>query len=281
MRVRGANILMGGLDGGFDGHAHVFDTRLKMEPGRRYTPRGDARLDELVTLLKEHGMAGVILVQPSFLRYDNTHLLASLAEAREHGGLSFRGVVMLPRETSYRELERLRGHGVIGVRLNLVARRLPDLSEASWHEHFRHVNSLGWHVELHVEGGRLPHVLPALLDHCDRVVVDHFGRPDFERPLECAGFNALLAAPRDRLMVKASGPYRIFPDRPAWEAAQACAPLYQALAGHLGPDGLIWGSDWPWTQHEQGHEYGDTLTWLDLWASPPKARRVARDQKAG
>ena len=77
-------------------------------------------------------------------------------------------------------------------------------------------------------------------------------------------------------MVTVSGPYRIFPERPAWEAAQACTPLFQALADHLGPGGLIWGSDWPWTQHEQGHRYGDTLSWLELWASKPKARRAER-----
>ena len=275
MQVHGANILMGGLDGRFDGHAHVFDTRLKMEAGRRYTPRGDAQLSELVSLLREHAMAGVILVQPSFLRYDNAHLLTNLAAAREYGGLRFRGVAMLPRETPLRELERQRACGVIGVRLNLVARRLPDLSERSWRDHFRHVNRLGWHVELHVEGERLPGVLPALLERCDRVVVDHFGRPDFERPLESEGFAALLSAPADRLMVKVSGPYRVFPERPVWEAAQACAPLFRALAEHLGPGGLVWGSDWPWTQHEQGHEYGDTLSWLELWASKPKARRAA------
>lgn len=275
MRIGGGNILMGGVAGRFDGHAHVFDTRLKMAEGRRYTPRVNAPFGDLVALLKAHGLTGVILVQPSFLRYDNTHLLASLAQARANGGLLCRGVAMVAPETTLRDLEVLRDQGVIGARLNLVARRVPDFNREAWRRHFKFLNRLAMHIEVHIEGNRLPAVLPRLLERCDRVVVDHFGRPDLERPLESEGFAALLAAPRERLMVKVSGPYRVFPDRPVWEAAQACTPLFQALGDHLGPEGLIWGSDWPWTQHEQGHSYGDTLSWLDIWdGAPTKPRRV-------
>ena len=273
MWVGGGNILMDRAEGRFDGHAHVFDTSLKMAEGRRYTPRVNAPFGDLIALLKAHDLAGVILVQPSFLRYDNSHLLASLAQARDDGGLTCRGVAVVAPETPLRDLKALRDRGVIGVRLNLVVRRLPDLTVAVWQRHFRFLNQLGMHVELHIEGDRLPAILPGLLAHCDRVVVDHFGRPDLDRPLQSAGFAALLKAPRERLMVKVSGPYRVFPDRPAWEAAQACAPLYRALADRLGPEGLIWGSDWPWTQHEQGHTYGDTLSWLEIWDKAPAKRR--------
>ena len=33
------------------------------------------------------------------------------------------------------------------------------------------------------------------------------------------------------------------------------APLRHILADHLGPDRLIWGSDWPFTQFEHQMSY--------------------------
>jgi len=39
---------------------------------------------------------------------------------------------------------------------------------------------------------RLAKVLPCLLDHCEPVVIDHFGLPDPEDPFSCAGHENML-----------------------------------------------------------------------------------------
>lgn len=254
-------------DGPFDGHVHLFTRDLPMVAGRRYVPAVDATLADLAGLLRTNGLGGALVVQPSFLGTDNTHLLACLAAAAaDCPDLAFRGVVMLDPETPRDAMDRLAGAGIVGTRLNLVGgNALPDLSTPAWRDHFAAVNALGWHVELHLESSRLAPVLATLLDACDHVVVDHFGRPDPVRGLACPGMRALLAAPPDRVTVKVSAPYRTFPSLTPDEAAAYCRPFAAALADRFGVDRLVWGSDWPWTQFENRHSYAQAVAWRDLW----------------
>ena len=78
---------------------------------------------------------------------------------------------------------------------------------------------------------------------------------------------ALLVAPPDRLTVDPSAPYRIYPAIPPDDAAAWCKPFAGALADRFGPDRLVWGSDWPWTQFEDSMRYEQTVAWRDLWFS--------------
>ena len=75
-----------------DGHAHVFNRALPMEPIRRYTPDRDATVIEYLAHLDEHGFTHGVLVQPSFLGYDNSHLLDALRRHPER----LRGVAVVP-----------------------------------------------------------------------------------------------------------------------------------------------------------------------------------------
>ena len=114
--------------------------------------------------------------------------------------------------------------------------------------------------------------LPPLLEHCSKIVVDHFGLPDPSGPQLCAGLRGLLDAPRSRLWVKTSAPYRVFEGMLAGEAAARCAPLYRLLAEALGEDRLLWGSDWPWTRFASVSDYATTLRWLEDWRRPATPR---------
>lgn len=268
----GARRLMGLADGAYanrayDGHVHLFTRDLPTVAGRRYLPADDATLADLAGLLRANGLAGALVVQPSFLGTDNSHLLACLAAAaRDDADLTFRGAVMLDPATPPGAMADLAGAGIVGTRLNLVGGgTLPDLTQRLWRDHFAAVNALGWHVELHLESPRLAPVLAALLDACDHVVVDHFGRPDPVRGLGCPGIRALLAAPPDRVSVKISAPYRTFPSLAPDAAAAYCMPFAAALADHFGSDRLVWGSDWPWTQFENRHSYAQAAAWCDRW----------------
>jgi predicted TIM-barrel fold metal-dependent hydrolase len=267
----GANRLFGAageaLAGPVDAHVHLYTNDLPMVAGRRYTPATAATLAMLADRLRAGGLAGALVVQPSFLGTDNAHLLACLAAAaRDCADLTLRGVAVLDPATPADEMARLAAAGIAGLRLNLVGgAALPDLAQPVWQRHLAAANDLGWQVELHLESPRLPALLPALLDACAHLVVDHFGRPDPVQGLACPGMRALLAAPADRITVKLSAPYRSFPTLSSDEAAAYCIPFAQALADRFGRDRLAWGSDWPWTQFEDRHSYAQALAWRDLW----------------
>ncbi|MCG8509236.1 MAG: amidohydrolase family protein [Rhodospirillales bacterium] len=238
----------------------MFLTSLPMMGGRRYTPTEDARVETYLGLLNENGLTGALLVQPSFLGTDNGFLLDVLARARhEWKSLTLKGVAVLDPSTSVETLWKLKEAGIVGARLNCFGRPVPDLESGLWSGFLARVEEMGWHVELHLEGARLAPVLDRLCAINSKVVVDHFGLPDAALPPE------LLTPPHDGVHVKCSAPYRVFPDLPVRLAAERCGEFTRQLLDSIGPRRLIWGSDWPWTQHIKGQSYADTLNWWEVW----------------
>ena len=275
MHLSGANKLMGGLEGDFDGHAHVFDTSLQMSEGRRYTPLADAPYLLYRNILRQIGLDGAIVVQPSFYGTNNSFLLDVLDTAHRQAELTMRGVVVIDPETGPDTIAALSRRGVVGMRLNLVGWAYDEFEISRWLKVFDHANQAGWHVEVHLEGHRLGVLLPQLLNHCAQVVVDHFGLPDDTDPVACPGQVAILSAPLGSLMVKVSGPYRVFASHDGTSAARRCWPIFNRMLDRLGPDNLVWGSDWPWTRFEDKHSFQDTLEWRDIWLSGVAEEAVA------
>lgn len=232
----------------FDCHAHVFETVVAV--GRpRYLPSRPAPLTAWTTLLDAHGLTGGVLVQPSFLGTDNRQLLAALA--RLPAGC-FAGVAVVDLTVSPGELAELAEAGVRGVRWNLVeGAPLPDPEAPLVHRFLERIGMAGLHLELHLEGPRLAGYLPRLQRRAWRLVIDHHGLPAAVDPAADDGLQAIAtAAAKGRLWVKLSAPYRS-------AAGRAHAPTLAAiLAATLPPEHLLWGSDWPWTRHESGRDYG-------------------------
>ena len=81
------------------------------------------------------------------------------------------------------------------------------------------------------------------------MVIDHLGLPGVSAEADRA---VLTLARHEHVWVKASAPYR---------SADAERMLNRIL-GDIGRDRLLWGSDWPWTRHEQGRTYAGCLDWL-------------------
>lgn len=264
MIARRTHPLMAGLEGRFDGHAHVFRADLPMTTPRRYTPDYDAELSNYAALLRANGLDGGLLVQPSFLGTDNSFLLAALDAAPSD--LTFRGVVMLDPGATIEEIHALTKTGITGLRLNLVDGGVQEFDIDLWDGLLRRIDADGWHVELHCEGALLPPLLKALLARCATVAIDHFGLPDPSAPLDCPGHRAIVRAPPERVVIKTSAPYRVFPGVDSDMAAKHCNALYRNLFDHLGPSQLIWGSDWPWTRYERRHVYLRCLEWSREWA---------------
>lgn len=247
--------------GAIDAHAHVFRAGAPIAPGARYRPDHDAPLSTYLGLLDRNGIAGAILVQPSFLGTDNRLLLEAIAEAPDR----LAGVAVLSPATSVSELEDLRAAGILGVRLNLIGTEVPPLCRHDWSEHLERLRRTGLHVEVHAEREQWSKVLSDLVAHRLRIVVDHFGRP--ARMVDkCVGLTAIeaAAAAGGDVWIKLSGPYR-------FQAAPAAALSF--LQKSIPRERLVWGSDWPWTQNPEIRDYGAVRAWLDEWI-PEQAERT-------
>lgn len=230
---------------GIDCHAHVFSRELELAAVRRYTPDYDATLAQYLSHLHAHGLSHGVLVQPSFLGTDNRYLLAALRQAPER----LRGVVVVERDVSRAELDDMARSGVVGVRLNLMGKALPDFRDTAWSGLLSHIAELDWHIELHANLVDLPGLMTQLLPLGIKLVVDHFGRPDARSGLDQPGFAQLMALGQGgQVWMKVSGIYRLGATAPRnLEFARASLTL---LERSFGPERLVWGSDWPHTQHE-------------------------------
>lgn len=255
------------ISGRFDSHAHVFARHLPMLKTRRYTPAKSAYPPAYRALLKAEKIDGALLVQPSFLGTDNDYLLNALQTARAGNiALKMWGVAVISPRTSQHEIAKMSVAGVVGARINLIGQKTPDFRSATWQNFLRRIDDAGWHLEIHAEGPRIAEFLGAVSMRCQRIVLDHFALPCPGAPLACNGMRTILKTPRDRLWVKLSGPYRAFPNLHPDTAAAKCDEIVHALREHLGTHRLLWGSDWPWTQHEQsGITYAHTLEWRRRW----------------
>ena len=245
-----------------DSHAHVFRCDLPLMPGHRHAPQHDALLSELLAIFDRHGVTHGVLTAPSFYGTDNSFLLAALAAAPGR----LRGTVIVDSSITRSTLEELNRAGVVGIRFNMLRRPdLPDLSSAAWRRVLEAAAALNWHVEIYIEGPRLPVLLTQVNLIDIKAVIDHFGSPDPALGTACAGFRALLdAMGKGRTWAKLSAPYRLGGADPV--------PYATALLAAGGPERLVWASDWPWTQHSEGLSYAKVLGWLDRWVPDPGQR---------
>jgi len=246
-----------------DSHFHVFKAGAA-QLGARYVPQYDAPMPAWQAQAQTLGVQRGVLVQPSFLGTDNSNLLCALTQDPE----MLRGVVVLRPDTPVVELERLNAFGVRGIRLNLagISHQMEPWQHATafWDA----LLALGWHVELHTDIGALPGVL-AQLPCTVPLVLDHMGKPD----AICLGDPSVKAvlerAQRSPVYIKLSGPYRLGGRDPF-----ALARLWQS---ELGKHRLLWGSDWPFTNHEHEVHYPTLFAALREWVGEDALQAVLVD----
>lgn len=253
---------------GIDSHAHVFSRELNLVTARRYTPRYDATLAQYLEHLRTHGLSHGVLVQPSFLGTDNSYLLAALQQAPEQ----LRGVVVVERDVSRSSLNDMGRRGVVGVRLNLMGKALPDFRDAAWVDFFSHIAELEWHIELHRQVEDLPELIRQMLPFGIKIVLDHFGRPDARLGVDQSGFRDMLELGRcEQVWMKVSGIYRLAGTaQQNLQFARLALPLLEQSFGVLR---LVWGSDWPHTQHEDSIGFGTVVEQLQALECSTELRR--------
>jgi len=249
-----------------DAHAHVFARGLPRAPVVRHSPDYDASLNTYVAHLAAHGITHAVLVQPSFLGPDNSFFVDVLHRYPAR----FRGVAVVGPSIGDDELIALDRVGVVGMRLNLVGLPIPDFNAPEWRALFTRINTLGWHVEIHRDAVAVPGIAATLLAQSCTLVIDHFGRPSAALG-ECdPGFRELLTlADTGRVWVKLSAAYRNCLEGDGMEAALGAA---SALRRAFTAERLVWGSDWPHTQHRERVHFDATHASLACWLPDPKER---------
>jgi predicted TIM-barrel fold metal-dependent hydrolase len=248
--------------GATDTHAHAFTLDGELARGRRYTPDRAAPIDAYLSQLDGAGVARGVLVQPSFLGTDNSYLLECLAAHPDR----LRGIAVVDPSCDAAAMAAMSAANVVGLRLNLFGLDHAFVAEPDWQRLFGRAAEHDWQIEIHATGTHIPFLLSALWPSGANIVVDHFGRPDPAAALADPGVNAMLAkADSGRIWIKLSGPYR----------CEGRPDLYaRAFLDAFGAHRLLWGSDWPWTQHAEGMTFAKALGWLSEWL-PDEAIRHA------
>ena len=252
-----------------DAHFHVFEAQRAV-PGARYSPSYAASLSTWQAATQAVGVTHGVLVQTSFLGTDNTYLLAHLKQQPD----TLRGVAVVSPSASFGQLEDLNGLGVRGIRLNLAGQSHDMDAWSAAKPLWDAVLRLGWHVELHTEAGALPKVLSAL-PQALTVVIDHFGKPEkasLRDETVVAVQRRSTGSALPNAYIKLSAAYRL-------KAELNPKDLAMLWLGELGPQALLWGSDWPCTNFEAQADYpalhGALEHWLGQDAGAVQAARSA------
>ena len=180
--------------GATDTHFHLFGPGYPYAEGREYTPP-DARASEARRVFDTLGVQRCVVIQPSVYGIDNRCQLEQGAEI----GLPMRAVVVVPRDVSDGELERMDTLGVRGVRFTLAHAGALDQADIEFYA--ARMNELGWHLQFMVKPGQLVQLEPRLARLSCPVVIDHIAMPKPAEGVEQPAFKALLRLLKSRALL--------------------------------------------------------------------------------
>lgn len=234
-----------------DTHFHVFNAGQAVE-GARYVPQYSALLSDWMSQAQSVGVGRGVWVQPSFLGVDNSLMVRAL---KAHPDM-LRGIAVVNADVGAQELQALHEAGVRGIRLNLagISHAIPAWTRSNivWEA----MHALGWHLEVHTDPGALPQVLAQLPSDMP-LVVDHMAKPLDARADDPSVVALVRHAKKSMAYVKLSGAYRL--------GNLNATTLAQIWLNELGPSALLWGSDWPCTNHEQFADFGQLMAHAHEW----------------
>ncbi len=238
-----------------DGHCHVLDPeRFAYADDVAYRPRGQetGSAAYFAEVLGAYGVRHALLVGPnSGYGSDNRCLLDAIARGQGR----FKGVAVVPADTSSDKLQALRDQGIVGIAFNYSLNGLPYYADTG--PLMERLAALGMFVQVQIEQAQLVQLGPRLAGTGAQVLVDHCGRPAVSEGVHGAGFDALLRmADGGRTTVKLSG-YAKF-SQSGYPYADTL-PFTQALLDSFGPQHCIWASDWPFLKAGHRLDYGTQL----------------------
>ncbi|WP_237173446.1 amidohydrolase family protein [Paracandidimonas lactea] len=240
-----------------DTHAHIFSRHGAFIADARYRPSTDATVTEYLTNLDRHGIQYGVLIQPSFFGVDNSEMLAAITAHPDR----LKGIAVVPTDIDAAALQSLTRQGIVGARLNLFGKPLPNLRDPRWQAFLSRAGQQGWQLELHCPPDYLRTLLSGLADYAGPVVIDHLGRVDPAKGIADADYRAALSMlDPERHWVKVSGYYRLGHGDQGERHAHEALQLLLERGMH---ERLVWGSDWPHTQHDDQVHYDATIGFLN------------------
>lgn len=233
-----------------DAHVHVFTTDMPLVANPRHRPDYSFSAEDLVATLDKHGVTLAVIAAASPWGDYNDYTIAAL---RKYPRL--RGTVILKPTVERIVLDEMKRDGVVGVRLPFVSMKdVPDVTTPEYRRFLRRIADLDWHVHPHIEGEKLPHLLPGLEAAGVKIVIDHIGRPDPATGINGEGFKAMLRSiERGRTWVKLSAAYRL---------GSYTTDYAKELVKQAGTERLVWASDCPFVGEERNVTYQQTIDWL-------------------
>ncbi len=233
-----------------DSHVHIFRRNMPLVPDPRHAPEYEFTAEQLDATLAAHGIPHCVIAAASPWGDVNDYVIASL-RTRPH----WRGTAILEPSTDRYILDRMAEDGMVGVRLPFISlRELPDLDSWDWRKFLYRLADMDWHVHLHLDGPRIPQVLPLLERSGVKIVIDHIGRPDPVLGTASDGFQAMVrSVEKGRTWVKLSGAHRL---------GVQSADYARELCRRVGYERMLWASDCPFVGSEST-VYQSTIDWLD------------------
>lgn len=257
-----------------DCHVHVLDpARFPYGANTHYAPAGQemGTPAQLAQVMDVYGARCALLVGPnSGYGLDNACMLDTIAR-----GLGrYKGIAVVANDTTFDELQVLKGKGVVGVAWNVTHYGLDHYRAAA--PLLSCLAALDMFVDIQVEHDQLVPMLPLLEKSGVRILVDHCGRPTVEAGLDQPGFKALLdLGATGRAHVKLSGLVKFSrkpsPHKDAW-------PFVAALVDAFTLDRCLWASDWPYLRAPARVDYGVLFQLaLSLFPDPSDRRKLMWD----
>jgi predicted TIM-barrel fold metal-dependent hydrolase len=257
-----------------DTHAHIFRRGLPRASAMRSGSDPEAPVEDYLKQLDANRMTHGVLVQINDMGTDNSYIVDGIKTGKGR----LKGIAVVDPTIFYNDMKQLDVAGIVGVRLDLVGRPIPDFTADPWPEHLKRVAALGWQVVVHREAKDLAGIVGPLLKAGVTVVVDHFGRFDGAQGGNDPGFKDLLTLGASRrLWVKLSAAYRNGKDGAGEAGALAAYPL---LRNALGADRLLFGSDWPHTTFEKTINYANQKAFFEKMVPSVAERKLILGENA-
>jgi len=261
-----------------DTHVHVWSLDADRYPWHQTLahvpiPTRPATVEQFLAAMDEAGVEQAVLLQPSTYGWDNSYLVDALRAGRGR----FAGVCLVdPRaDSAPDDLRRwCRDGGCCGLRINVIA----EANEPTWlldrGPLWDAIEELGASASFQVRPDQVA-VIGRVADRRPRTtfVVDYVGEPAYHDRRSAN----LLAAIADRpnvffkLIAAGQDSAEGYPFRDLW-------PHYERLVGLVGPERLVFGTDYPLVVDRT--DYRRAATWAEILPFLDDAARARMDDNA-
>ncbi len=222
--------------GAVDCHMHIYDDRFPSAPGTTLRPP-NASIEQYRKVQVRLGAQRNVVVTPSTYGTDNRCTL----DALKRFGPNARGVAVVDTSVTDAQLTEMNAAGVRAIRFNLSypgATTVDMLAPLA-----SRIGALGWHIELVVQGAKLPELERHLLALPCPLVIDHIAHVPQPGGMQSDAMRtAQRLVDKGNTWITLSGPYV---DTKLGAPAYAdIAPVAKALI-QMAPERMLWGTDWP------------------------------------